>query len=537
MSKPLARALSRHLSTILLVGMAVPALAQTAVAAKIEVQSFKVTGNTLLSAAQIDAVLAPYKGSRTFDELKQAALAVQALYRDAGYGAVVAFVPEQVPADKQVAITVVEGRLAKVSIDGQKQFSEANIRNSLPSLIVGQTPRVREIDAQIQLANENPAKRTDVLLQPGEKPGEVDVSIQVNEQPVSSFSVGLDNTGNSNTGRLRASFGYQHANLWDRDHVVAVQVQVAPEKLESVKVVSANYRIPLYRQGMAVDAYAAYSDVDGGTNATAAGPLQFSGRGQIVGVRLTKYLKRAGEIDQRLIVGLDNRDYINNCNIVGLPAGACGNAGENVSVQPLAIEYVMQKGGANRFGASIGLQHNLHFGGRDGDAAQFEKVRPGSKPRYTTLRFGLFVATPVAEDWEVQARLIGQVTDDPLVPGEQFGIGGASSVRGYDEREITGDSGAAAAIELLSPELAKMVGMNQGSLRALGFVDAGWVGNKLNTPCRVNESECRLGSVGLGLRYTSGPWQARLDIAHALEAGNRTGRHDTRAHFSVSYRF
>lgn len=539
MRPPFARFFCNHLSVLLLCVTA-PAFAQPADGPRIQVQSFKVSGNTLLTQAQIDAVLERYKGERSIDELKRAAAALQALYREAGYGAVVAFVPEQAPQGNEVAITVVEGRIANVTVDGEQQFSEANIRASLPSLIEGRTPLVREIDSQIQLANENPAKHIDVLLQPGDKLGEVDARIQVVEEKTSRYTIGLDNTGNANTGRLRANFGYQNAALFDRDHVLALQLQVAPEKLDSVTVVSANYRIPLYAQGMAIDAYAAYSDVDGGTNATAAGPLQFSGKGQIAGVRLTKYLPRFGEIDHRLIVGLDNRDYINNCNIVGLPAGACGNAGESVSVQPLAVEYVIQKGGENRYGASIGLLHNLHLGGRDGDSAQFEKVRPGAEPRYTVLRVGLFAALALPEEWQVQMRLVGQTTSDKLVPGEQFGIGGASSVRGYEEREITGDSGASGALELISPDLAKTMG-SQGSLRLLAFLDAGWVRNHVNSTqrleCRLGDSECRIGSVGVGLRYGSGPLQARLDIAYALAAGNRTGRHDARAHFSVSYSF
>ncbi len=530
-----ARFMCKHLS-VLLLGVTTAVFAQTSDAPKIQVQTFKVTGNSLLNPAQIDAVLDRFKGERSIDDLKRAAAALQSLYREAGYGAVVVFVPEQSPSGNQVTLSVVEGKLSNVKVSGNKQFSEANVRASLPSLIEGQTPLIREIDAQIQIANENPAKRVDVLLQPGEKLGDVEARIQVVEEKASRFSIGLDNTGNSNTGRLRANFGYQNAALFDRDHVLALQLQLAPEKLESVTVFSANYRIPLYQQAMAIDAYAAYSDVDGGTTGTAAGPLQFSGRGQIAGLRVTKYLPRFGEFDQRVIVGLDNRDYINNCNIVGLPAGACGNAGESVSVQPLAIEYVLQKGGENRFGASIGLLHNLHLGGRDGDSAQFQKVRPGSDPRYTVLRLGLFAAFALPEQWQLQMRVVGQASGDALVPGEQFGIGGASSVRGYDEREVTGDSGASAAIELISANLTPMLGSDT-SLRMLVFVDAGWVKNRLDTQCRINESECSLGSVGVGLRYGSGPLQARLDIAYSLAAGNRTARHDTRAHFSVSYSF
>lgn len=504
---------------------------------RVQVQSYQVSGNTLLPADRIDAVLARYTGDRSLDELQQAAQAVQALYREAGYGAVVAFLPEQTSAGGRVAITVIEGRLVKVTVAGQKQFDEANIRASLPSLVEGQTPRVREIDAQIQLANENPAKDVEVLLQPGARPGEVEASVKVIEQPLTRTTIGLDDTGNDSTGRLRANLGWQHAGLWGRDHVLGLQLQFAPEKPSAVAVASASYRMPFYASGMALDAYAAYSDVDGGTTNTAAGPLQFAGQGRIVGARLSKYLPRMGEVDHRIVIGLDHRDYINECSLAVAPGACIGAANESVSVQPLSIEYIVQQAGQRAWGASIGLQHNLQLGGGHASDRQFDLVRPGARPQYTLLRMGLFAGITVAETWQVQARLIGQATGDALVPGEQFGIGGASSVRGYEERELTGDSGASASVELWGPDLSAMASLGSGSLRWVAFADAGWVKNQPDIDCLFGKTSCVLASLGAGLRYAAGPWQARFDIAHALRAANRTGRHDTRAHLSVSYSF
>jgi hemolysin activation/secretion protein len=522
--------------------LAAPVMAQPAdpvatASPKIQVQSYQVSGNTLLPAERIDTMLARHTGERSLDELQQAAQAVQSLYREAGFGAVVAFLPEQTPSGGRVAITVVEGKLAKVTVTGQKHFDEANIRASLPSLLEGQTPRVREIDAQIQLANENPAKDVEVLLQPGARLGEVEAQVQVKEQPLTRITLGLDDTGNETTGRLRANLGWQHAGLWRRDHVLGLQLQFAPEKPSAVAVASVNYRVPFYAAGMALDAYAAYSDVDGGTTATAAGPLQFAGQGRIAGARLSKYLMRMGEIDHRIVVGLDHRDYINDCSILGLPPGACGNAGESVSVQPAMVEYVVQQAGQRAWGASIGVQHNLQIGGGHASDRQFDAVRPGARPRYTLLRMGLFGGLTVAETWQLQARLIGQWSADALVPGEQFGIGGASSVRGYDERELSGDSGASASIELWGPDFAADAQLSGGTLRFVGFADAGWVRNRLGTPCRLGETACHLASVGAGLRHVGGRWQTRFDVAYALRAANRTGRNDTRTHVSVSYSF
>ncbi|GAP36105.1 ShlB/FhaC/HecB family hemolysin secretion/activation protein [Piscinibacter sakaiensis] len=511
---------------------------EPAPAARLRVQRYEVSGNTLLPPATIDAALAPYLGERSLDELQAAARAVQALYRDAGYGAVIAFLPEQRPADGRVAITVVEGRLSRVDWVGAAQFDEANLRATLPALVLGQTPRVREVDAQIQLANENPAKTVEVLLQPGARPGEVAARVQVREQPVRQASVGLDNSGGPGT-RWRANLGWRDANLLGRDEVLQLQLQLAPEKLDSVTVLSASLRLPFYAQGLALDAYAAYSDVDGGTTATAAGPLQFSGKGRIAGLRLSKFLPRLGEVDQRLVLGLDRRDYLNNCAILGLAPGACGSAGESVSVQPIGLEYLLQQGGPRPWSASLGVQHNLKLGGGLADAARFEAVRPGAKPRYTLLRVGLFGGASVDETWQAQARLLGQWTRDALVPGEQFGVGGGSSVRGYEERELTGDRGANASFELWSPPIPHDWGRGPGAgqLRLAAFADIGWVQNRRELPCRGTASECSIAAAGLGLRYAAGPLQARFDVAHAMKDGNRTGRGDTRAHVSVSYSF
>ena len=190
---------------------------------RVAVREFRIEGNTLLPPSEIEAAVEPYKGERSLEDLRQAALAVQASYARAGYGAVVAFVPEQSAPDGVVMLRVIEGKLAAVAVSGQQQFPEENIRASLPALESGRTPDLKRIDAQIQIANENPAKKVQVLLQPGERLGEAQARVSVTERPVQQGFVALDNTGNSHTGHLRASLGWQHANVAGRDHVWSAQ--------------------------------------------------------------------------------------------------------------------------------------------------------------------------------------------------------------------------------------------------------------------------------------------------------------------------
>ncbi len=74
---------------------------------EVEVQGFEVEGNTLLPRERIDAALEPYRGRATLARLRAAAAMVQDLYRDAGYGGVVAFLPGQSAPGGVVRIRVV----------------------------------------------------------------------------------------------------------------------------------------------------------------------------------------------------------------------------------------------------------------------------------------------------------------------------------------------------------------------------------------------------------------------------------------------
>jgi hemolysin activation/secretion protein len=502
------------------------------------VEAFEVSGNTLLPVERIDAALAPYKGRRSLDELKEAAAAVQELYRKAGYGAVVANLPEQTARGGKITIAVLEGRVAEVAVVGNEQFSSEAIRRALPALQEGRTPPLRDLDMQVRLANENPAHQLALTLEPGVSRGDVDVRVNVTERPVSRWWLYLDNTGDDLTGDWRVTVGWRHDNVAGLDHQATLQLQTSPTDPADVIIGTATYSVPFYAAAMRLDAYAAYSTVDGGATPTAAGSLRFNGEGGVLGARLTKLLPRVGEIDQRLSVALDRRNYLNECDIAGLPPGACGPAGESVTANPLTLEYSMQSGGALPGGFYLAWANNLDLGGRYGDASNFEAVRPGAPLHYSLWRLGAFANPQLGGDWMLRARALGQATDDALVPGEQFGLAGARAVRGYSEREVVGDQGFLGSLEVVTPDLLARIGdASAGSLRLGAFVDAGRVDNHLGTECQSGQTRCTLVGYGVGVGWARGPAQFKLDVARADRDGNTTGAGDWRAHVTASYAF
>lgn len=504
---------------------------------RIAVQSFRIDGNTLLDGALLQATLLPWLGSRTLAELRQAALAVQALYGQAGYGAVVAYLPPQAPAGAELLIQVVEGRVSHISVQGQQRLSAERVRAALPTLVMGTTPRVQRIDAELQIANENPSRIIGVLLSPGSAPGEVHANVQVDEQALQRVSLVLDNSGNSRTGHYRLGLGWQHADATGHDDVLSLQLQVSPTRWQAVRVLSAGYRLPWVRALAALDVYAAYSDVDGGLQASAAGGLRFAGKGHVAGSRITRYLPRWGELDQRLVGGIDYRAYVNDCQVAGLPAGACGTAGRSVALQPLTLEYAAQSGGPLPTAFNLVLAHNLALGGRHASAADFDAVRSGASRHYSLLRAAGQISLPVLDDSTLTARFAVQHSAHRLVPGEQFGLGGAGSVRGYGERALAGDTGWLASLELATPRLDSVLALAGIDARLLVFADGGQVANHGDLPCRGQQLRCGLSSLGIGARLGWRTLHLRLFLAQALQDAAATQRHDWRTHFALSGRF
>lgn len=500
----------------------------------VPVEAVRVEGNTLLPASVLQALTAGLAGTRrTMAELNAVAARIQEAYRAAAYGGVVAYVPEQEAGAGQVVIRVVEGRVAQVRITGNAHFTAENIRAGLPGLREGTTPRVRGIDRDIQLSNDNPAKNVKVTLTAGAQPGAIDAEVAVSDTNPLQYLAGYDNTGTRITGRHRVSAGVRHANLFGRDHVGTLQFQTSPEDPGRVKIFSAGYRVPLYAHAASLDAFVAHSSVSNGATFTPAGPLSFTGRGTVVGLRANRNLDRIGEYDHHVTLGLDWRRYRDDCSVGDFGPAGCGAAAVDVTTAPLSLSYTGQMQGPRlAYGVSAGLAVNA--GGSGG--ATFDAARAGARRTYAIARFAAFADRALAAGYSVNGRLDLQYSPHALVSGERFGIGGAASVRGYAEREMAGDSGVLGRLEVAAPPLEPARGYR---LRPYLFLDHGRVVNHKDLPCgSAGGTSCRLTAGGIGARISLGKnASASLDLGRALERGITTASGTVRGHVALNVVF
>ncbi|MFY9258977.1 MAG: ShlB/FhaC/HecB family hemolysin secretion/activation protein [Gallionella sp.] len=505
---------------------------------KFDITAFTVEGNTLLSERKIQNALAAFKGSgREMADVNRAADALRALYQQAGYNVVQVVAPVQTMTAGRVLLKVIEDKIATIEVGGNAAYSAENIRASLPVLQAGKSINANRLEAEIALANENSAKQVAVNIQPGAQLGELNTRIDVSESRVTKFMATLDNTGSAATGYAKLGFAYQHANLWDRDHALTVQYNGSPELPDKIGSISVGYHIPYYQYGWSLDLLAAYS-----SSSTQNGTSYFAGKGTVLGARANYALTSVRDLRHKVIVGVDYKESKNNF-------AGCVAPCASVTEQPLSLTYYAQITRPEFQGnGSLSLVSNL-TGGSQNSFVNYQAARAtvvGSNlvatPIWNAWRVNLGGGVSLPNDWQVRVMGNGQYSQDLLIPAEQFGVGGALSVRGYPERAVSGDKGYTTNLELYTPDLNKYLPIPNDSLRALLFWDTARVTVNDQYPANFAAPPHMLSSIGLGLRVLhKKDVNIKFDLGWAqkqvLYLGSLTRKNDVRGHIAISLVF
>lgn len=546
-------------AALLLAALAISALAQAPAPKKpavddsprFEIRRFVFEGATLVPREQLEESTRPFTGPRrTFADVQRALEVLERAYSDAGWSAVQIVLPEQELERGEIRFQIVEAKIGRVIVEGNKFFDEANIRASVPALVPGRSPNINDIARNLRVANESPAKQATVLLRSGQEEGTVDAVLRVVDERPYKFSITVDNTGSGQTGRLRTGFGFQHANVWGIDDVLTFQYVTAPysEKRtpdgevdrwslvpnRNVLILGLGYRVPLYRLGDSLDFTFGHSNVNSGT---VQNLFTITGQGKVMGARYTRNLDRIGDYEHRAVFSLDYRIYDNS----GVrPLGATTQLIPDMTVHPITVLY----GGVYRqqnseTGFTLAWSKNF-AGGNDGRGSTFCNSRNNfigqcANANYSIFKWSFNHNQALPADWQARIGLNGQYSDDMLVTGEQFGIGGADSVRGFFEREISSEVGYRGTVELYTPDFGGKI-MSGARTRALAFVDFGGV--RRNQPGPAEATGQHVSSVGLGLRFSRGTNIAfRVDYGVVLNEGGNQNTGDTKLHASFSYLF
>jgi hemolysin activation/secretion protein len=105
-------------------------------------------------------------------------------------------------------------------------------------------------------------------------------------------------------------------------------------------------------------------------------------------------------------------------------------------------------------------------------------------------------------DNQVLVRVDLQLAEDPLLPLEKLGVGGATTVRGYRENLLVRDNGFIGSVEFRFPVFRLPLpliseGPQDGRVQLAAFYDFGW---SENTDVESPDPDT-ISSLGIGLRW------------------------------------
>lgn len=494
------------------------------------IRGFAIQGDDPLPAGESTRVLAPFlRADANIETLQKATAALEEAFKLKGFALHRVVLPPQAISDT-VQLQIVRFALAKITVEGLKpdgSYNEANIRASLPELQEGGSPNFKTLSVQTAIANESQGKQVQVALKEAAVADRIDARVVVTESKPWNFAVGLANTGSRATGRDRLTVSGSHANVFNLDHQFVGAYTTSIERGDDVRQYGANYKVPLYKLGGVLGASYTRSTVVGDF-----GALTSTGAGQTMGLNYSHYLPPDGGYRSYLTVGLEDKRF-DITKISGLPVP--GQLTRRS--RPLSLGYTARVQADDAvWGYDTTLSINTSGGSGNSLAAyRSEDARIGSRG-FKVLRANAHYLAGLGSGWLWSVRAQAQWSPDALISGEQLGLGGASTLRGTDERPISGDSGLSTTLELTTPEVVT-------GLRLLGFVDAGWLRNH-NPNANPKPARDQLASVGLGLRYQAGmvavsaEW-GRVVTGSELAAVNSSAPRagDNKLHLNLSLRF
>jgi hemolysin activation/secretion protein len=492
---------------------------------RFDITSYLVEGATLLNREEIDAAVAPFVGKgRDFSDVQFALKAVEQLYVKHGYSAVHVLLPEQELASGVVRIKVVEGRFSKITVLNNRFASNNNVLNALPSLRSGGVPRSDQVSRELELANENPSRQLNVVLNAGKQDDEVDASVLVTDSKPSVWSLTVDNSGTSETGLTRTSVAYRNADVFDADHVATAQFQTSPADPSRVLVLGGSYKIPRYQSGDSVEFFGGYSNV----NSLVGGLTNFQGGGSLLSVHDNKMLGHMAGFDQKLTFGLDWRKF----NTLTQTQPATVVLYNEIVATPLSVAISgTRKTVYSDSNFNLSFLRNLPVMG-NGRSADFTNYDPSGllmpDANYSVLRYDGSYARSLEGDWRLRAAFNGQWSDNVLILGEQLRLGGANGVRGFAEGSEGGERGELINLEAYTPSKDIL----DFQARGLVFYDAGTVSSS-------NGYTTFIDSAGVGVRATHEQLSLRADMGWILNPGADPLYHkgDWRIHAGISVAF
>jgi hemolysin activation/secretion protein len=485
---------------------------------RIFVSSIRVVGSTVFSEDEIRAVTAPFEGRvLSTTDLRQVADAITRLYVDAGYVNSGAVIPDQEVVHGVVTIQVIEGSLDEIDIEGlrllRKSYVEDRIRRG-----AGPPLRVPELQERMQILLDDPViERLDARLGPSARLGAARLDVEVVEAPRFTGAAQFDNFRSPAVGELGGESDLTVRNAFGFGDPMRLDTEVS----DGLRRVAFGYELPItdfdlrpfvageYTHAKVVEHPFEDLDIESKT-----ATIEF-------GLRLPVWRRAEPRTDKEGRAVAAPADYAlaaalllsrRRSETFLLDEPFAFSEGTDDGRSDVTVLRFVQDWLARTPNTAVGARSTMSFGlDALGATTGSDAARrcPGGADRgcpdgrfFSWLGQAQWVERLTSRDDQLILRGDVQLADNPLLPLEQYALGGFYTVRGYRENELVADNGWSVSLEgriplfrLPVPWVSRTI--DDGAVVLAPFIDAGRVWNT-DRPTPDNNL---LYSVGCGLRW------------------------------------
>ena len=174
---------------------------------RVLVDRFDFVGNNSISSDVLRKEISNFSGKQlNFGDLMQVVETVEARYKRDGYFLAQGSLPPQKIRNGVVEITINEGLLGEVRLEGESRIAPEVVYGYLDHLSKGKPLTLPTLERQILLVNELSGAQATLDLQAGESNGTSDVVLMQKADPLANPKLELNNYGAPSTGEYRGGF-------------------------------------------------------------------------------------------------------------------------------------------------------------------------------------------------------------------------------------------------------------------------------------------------------------------------------------------
>jgi hemolysin activation/secretion protein len=503
-------------------------IAQAQIAQAIPIKKIEVVGSTVFDADKLAPITKPLEGKEvTEDQLTSTANAITQLYVSNGYVTSQAIYKPQSVVDGIAKIQVLEGKVEKIEVVGVNALNPDYVR-SRAELGIGNPLNTNNLEDQLRLLRADPNfTSVDASLKAGSQAGLSILTIKVVEANQLAGAVSVDNFSPPAVGSERMGAGLSYRNLFGMGDVFTANyyrtttggsnqydfgfsIPVNPMNgTVSLRFAPSNYRIT-------------QSPFD---------VFNIRGNNEVYSATYRQPLIRNPREEFALSLGYEyqrGQTFLFNDLAVPFGIGPEADGTSRTSVFKFGQDYISRDTegvwslrsqfslGTGLFGATFVTSPSASFLSWLG---QIQRVQV------------------LGTDTILIGSLDTQLSADPLLPSQQFVIGGGQSLRGFRQNARSGDNGIRFSLE--SRFVVARDEEGRSIVQLAPFVDLGTVwNNSRNLNVLPNQNFLAGGGLGILIEPIK---RLNLRLDYAIPFVNLSDRgsnlQESALYFSIGYLF